>query len=84
MENKNKFKKRQMSPIFLIGFNKCATRSIYGLFLHSGVPSVHFTNVRGDGVLATEMYVRFKKNLPIIPDDHNNIVFYSDIYKLIS
>jgi hypothetical protein len=70
----NNIKKKNIR-IFLIGFNKCGTRTLHKFFMSNNIKSVHYDN----GRIANSMWRHHKNKRPLIHDQYKDVVFFSDM-----
>ena len=70
-----RLKVTELPYVFLIGFNKTATRSLDYLFSSNGFPSVHYD----EGRLALRMLENLVNNKKIFDGYDNNFKVYSDM-----
>jgi hypothetical protein len=66
---------RRNFRIFQIGFNKCATRTLYKFFKKNGIPSVHYDG----GRIAGSMFRHHRNKCLLVDINYKNIVFFSDM-----
>jgi len=67
----SKFQDTNMPKIFVIGFNKTATRAFHNLFKNSGIASVHWD----EGKLARTMIANDVNGQPLLSGYENTIAF---------
>lgn len=61
--------------IFQIGFNKCATRTLYRFFVKNGINSEHYDR----GQIAGSMFRHFKNKRPLLDIRYRDTVYFGDM-----